>query len=105
MILSHSGHLNDIEAEFDRVKKMVEDPAGFAAEAKAQLAALDIEQGLNGVAVVSPEMVLAAEQAVGRQRSLIDPQRIVIRLALVVLFLSCIAGAILGTYFLTRQYG
>ena len=38
-----SGHLNDIEAEFARVKRLVEDPGGVAAEAQAQ-AGIDLEQ-------------------------------------------------------------
>ncbi|KAG1655430.1 hypothetical protein FOA52_004105 [Chlamydomonas sp. UWO 241] len=98
-------HLGDIDVEFARIKKMVEDPEAVLAQAKAQANA-DIEAAYAANAVVvTPEMVLAAEQLIGRRKSKWPNYRtIFVRLLLVGILLGCIAASILATYFLTRKY-
>ena len=63
------GHIADIESEFTRIKKLVEQPA----------AAVDLELGeAAGVhpPLVLPEMVLAAERVVGPRSVWPDKQKV-----------------------------
>ncbi len=115
-----AGHLDEIETEFSRIKRLVEDPeSGLTAAGKGGSSA-------GGLRDISPEDILQAEKALGRMRDrwpnvprvgrrCVDfcqsrigpvtcpvplPLQILFRLALVVLYLISIAGAILGTYYI-----
>ncbi|GAX81700.1 hypothetical protein CEUSTIGMA_g9128.t1 [Chlamydomonas eustigma] len=92
-------HLNDMETEFARIKGAVEGPTGLLVSTSAA-------EGGDGQAGPDSTKQTAADNA-DRGKAIEEQQwpnvpRILTRLALVILFLGCIAAAILGTYFVMK---